>query len=291
MSSIEGAPPEAAAPEAEEPKSLRRSRSNRWLAGVCGGLADYFGLNAAVYRVLFVALAFAGGTGILLYVAAALVMPAEDRDDSVLAEALRNNRDRPWLVIGMALLGLFLIFALSGPGPDGPGPFVWPGALVFWLLVGGAIVLTVRAFRRGRRGVLGVLAIIAVVLALAVGAAFAAAHRHGGFGERVERPLAASELEREYRLGFGDLELDLREVTLPPGETRVSATIGIGELTVILPRDVPVSVTAEAKWGHASVFGLDGDRHTVVDPGFDDAETRLVLEARVRGPGELTIHR
>jgi phage shock protein PspC (stress-responsive transcriptional regulator) len=289
MTSVEGAPPEGTAPEGDERKSLRRSRSNRWLAGVCGGLADYFGLNPAVYRVLFVALSFAGGTGILLYVAAALVMPAEDRDESVLAETLRSNRDRPWLVIGMALLALFLIFALSGPGPDGHGPFFfWPGALVFWLLVAGAIVLAVRA---SRRGVLAVLAILAVALALAVAGTFAVAHRHGGFGERVERPQVASDLEREYRLGFGALELDLRDVTLPRGETRVSASVGVGELTVILPRDVPVSVTADAKWGEASVFGLDRDRHAAVDPGFDDAETRLVLEARVRGPGELTIHR
>jgi hypothetical protein len=245
-----------------------------------------------VYRVLFVALAFAGGTGILLYIAAALVMPAEDREESVLAEALRSNRDRPWLVIAMALLALVLIFALSGPGPDGRGPFFfWPGALVFWLLVSGAIVLAVRASRRSRRGLLGVIAVLAVVLALAVAGAFAVAHRHGGFGDRVERPLVVSELEREYRLGFGELELDLRGVSLPRGETRVSASVALGELTVILPRDVPASVTAEAKWGEASVFGVDGDADRVVDPGFDDATTRLVLDARVRGPGELTIRR
>jgi phage shock protein PspC (stress-responsive transcriptional regulator) len=279
--------------EPEVPKSLRRSRGNRWVAGVSGGLAEYFGLNAAVYRVLFVALALAGGTGILLYLAAALVMPAEDRDESALTETLRNNRDRPWLVIGMALLALLLLFVLSEPGPDGSGPFwFWPGALVFWALVGGAVVLAVRAVRRGRRGILAVIAAVVVVLGLAVAGTFAAAHDHGGVGDRVERPLAASELEDEYRLGFGELELDLREVALPRGETRVEATIGVGELTVILPPDVPVSLTAEAAWGEVNVLGRsDGDRDRVVDPGFDDAETRLVLDARVRGPGELTVRR
>ena len=78
MSTIEGTPPTPPPPaEADNPRKLRRSRSNRWLGGVAGGLAEYFGLHPAVYSVLFVALAFAGGTGILLYIVALLVMSDE----------------------------------------------------------------------------------------------------------------------------------------------------------------------------------------------------------------------
>ena len=55
---------------ADEPRRLRRSRSSRMVAGVCGGLAEYFGLHPAIYRVIFVALTIAGGTGLLLYAAA-----------------------------------------------------------------------------------------------------------------------------------------------------------------------------------------------------------------------------
>src|SRR2546426_7134093 len=51
---------------------LERSRSNRMLAGVCGGLARYFDLNPAFYRVGFVVLTLLGGAGVLIYIAAAL---------------------------------------------------------------------------------------------------------------------------------------------------------------------------------------------------------------------------
>ena len=293
MSSTEGTNIEGPA-DAEEPRKLRRSGTNRWIAGVCGGLAEYFGLDAAVYRILFAALAFAGGTGILLYVAAALVIPAPDREESVLGEALSTHRDRPWLVIGLALLALWFVF-LASPGPFGPGPgvFFWPGALLFWLVVLGGLVLAARGLG-GRRRILAALAIVGVLLALVAAAAHAAAHRHGGFGDVVERPLDASELRETYRLGVGELELDLREVELPPGETHVEADVGFGQLDVIVPDDVAVSAVGEAEWGDVSIFGRNEDgrdvRGTVVDPAFEDAERRLVIDARVRG-GELTIRR
>jgi phage shock protein PspC (stress-responsive transcriptional regulator) len=289
MSSIEGTDVGGTPPESEQPKQLRRSRSDRWIAGVCGGLAEYFGLNAAVYRVLFVALAFAGGTGILLYFAAALVMPAEDRDESLLAEALQRHRDRPWLVIGMALLALFFAFVVS----DGPG-FFWSGAVAFWLFVALVILVVAWASRGGGRRILAVVAALVLLLALAVGGAIAFAHEHGGLGDVVERPAAVSELEEEYELGGGELLLDFRGLDLPEGETRVEARVGFGELEVILPDDVVVSATGKVDWGDLSVLGLDDDgrdvRQTVVDPGFDDADTRLVIDARVRG-GQVSIHR
>ena len=66
------------------------------LAGVCGGLARYFGIHPAFYRVGFVVLALIGGAGILIYLAAALVIPDEGKEDSIASAALRERRDRPW---------------------------------------------------------------------------------------------------------------------------------------------------------------------------------------------------
>ena len=86
-------------------KRLERSRSDRMLAGVCGGLARYFEIHPAFYRVGFVVLTLIGGAGILIYLAAALVMPDEGKEDSIAAEALRESRDRPWPLIGLGLLG------------------------------------------------------------------------------------------------------------------------------------------------------------------------------------------
>jgi phage shock protein C len=56
-------------------RKLYRSRTDRQLAGVCGGLADYFGVDATVVRVLFVLMALAGGPGLILYIILALLIP------------------------------------------------------------------------------------------------------------------------------------------------------------------------------------------------------------------------
>jgi phage shock protein C len=60
-----------------EVKRLYRSRRNRWLAGVCGGLAQYLGLDPTVIRVLFVLLALIVGGGFLLYLLLWIIIPVE----------------------------------------------------------------------------------------------------------------------------------------------------------------------------------------------------------------------
>src|SRR3954467_2462187 len=55
---------------------LRRSRTDKILGGVGGGLAEYSGIDALLWRVGFVALALAGGTGVLVYLLLWLLMPA-----------------------------------------------------------------------------------------------------------------------------------------------------------------------------------------------------------------------
>lgn len=55
-----------------------RSRDDRMIAGVCGGAARYFGIDAALLRVILVLAAILGiGTGVLLYLACWLVIPEE----------------------------------------------------------------------------------------------------------------------------------------------------------------------------------------------------------------------
>jgi len=58
-------------------RKLYRSRTNRKLAGVCGGLAQYFNTDATLIRVLFVVLTVLGGSGILLYLALWIIVPTE----------------------------------------------------------------------------------------------------------------------------------------------------------------------------------------------------------------------
>jgi phage shock protein C len=58
-----------------EPRRLYRSRTNRKIAGVCGGLAEYFNIDVTLVRVLFVVLAVLGGPGVLAYILLWILAP------------------------------------------------------------------------------------------------------------------------------------------------------------------------------------------------------------------------
>jgi phage shock protein C len=71
------APPPAPPAEPLVPKRLHRSRRDRVFAGVCGGLAEYFGVDAVLLRIVAVALALSGGAGFLLYFIAWVAIPED----------------------------------------------------------------------------------------------------------------------------------------------------------------------------------------------------------------------
>ena len=56
-------------------KQLYRSRTNRKIAGVCGGLGEYMNLDPTIIRVIWVLLILCAGTGLLAYLIAALIIP------------------------------------------------------------------------------------------------------------------------------------------------------------------------------------------------------------------------
>jgi phage shock protein C len=58
-------------------RKLYRSRTNRQVAGVCGGLAQYFNIDATLIRVLFVVLAVLGGSGLVIYLVLWIIVPRE----------------------------------------------------------------------------------------------------------------------------------------------------------------------------------------------------------------------
>jgi phage shock protein C len=64
----------------EDVKRLYRSRSDRWLFGVCGGIADYFSVDPTLVRVLFVIFTLIFGSGILLYLILWLIIPQEPEE-------------------------------------------------------------------------------------------------------------------------------------------------------------------------------------------------------------------
>lgn len=58
-------------------KKLYRSRNERMIAGVCGGIANYFSIDPTLIRLLWIFLAFIAGGGILAYIIAWIVIPEE----------------------------------------------------------------------------------------------------------------------------------------------------------------------------------------------------------------------
>ena len=70
-------PMKGEAPEGIPQKRLHLSKTDRKIAGVCGGLGEYFDVDPVLFRVIFIVLAFVGGLGILLYIVLWLVMPQD----------------------------------------------------------------------------------------------------------------------------------------------------------------------------------------------------------------------
>ena len=60
-------------------KRLTKSATDKKLAGVCGGIADYFGVDSTIIRLVFALLVVGWGTGIAAYIVAALVLPEAEK--------------------------------------------------------------------------------------------------------------------------------------------------------------------------------------------------------------------
>jgi phage shock protein PspC (stress-responsive transcriptional regulator) len=301
-------------------KRLERSRSDRMLAGVCGGLARYFDIHPAFYRVGFVVLTLIGGAGILIYIAAALVIPDEGEADSIASAALRDRRERPWPLIGLAFVavaGLVLLSRVS----------IWPHGDVAWflLLIAGVIILHLarrppaepkpgataptattaavaptapsapRRLRRTRRvaTVFGISVGVLFALLLVATAIFAAVfhvHVEKGVGDQTYRVVDVRDLRSSYDLGIGDLRIDLSDLKLPPGKTYVRGSVDVGRLLVVVPPDVALQVHSKADLGTVKLLGSANDGRKV-DKSLDQTGKRvLVIDAHV-GAGSVHVDR
>jgi len=105
-------------------RQLRRSRTDRMVTGVAGGLGNYFGVDAVIFRVLFAVLSFFGGVGLLLYLLCWLLIPEPEAQTSALDRAvhqLRVRRIPAWLVIVAGALVLWAgWFSWWAPRPTFP---------------------------------------------------------------------------------------------------------------------------------------------------------------------------
>ena len=70
---------------------LYRSRSDRMIWGVCGGLAKYFDIDPVIVRIIAVLLVFASGAGILAYIILAIVIPLESSEVTEPKDVIKEN--------------------------------------------------------------------------------------------------------------------------------------------------------------------------------------------------------
>jgi phage shock protein C len=140
----EGGEPSSAPPF--EQRGLRRSGDDRVIAGVCGGLGKYLGVDPVLIRIAAVILIFAGGAGIVLYIIGWIAIPEELEEGAAVAPASTaepSERTRGAIVLGFVFVVLGVFFLLDELWPDFLSwHYVWPVALI---AVGLAILL------RGRR--------------------------------------------------------------------------------------------------------------------------------------------
>ncbi|HXW34427.1 MAG TPA: PspC domain-containing protein, partial [Acidimicrobiales bacterium] len=115
---------------------LRRSRDDRFIGGVAGGLAQYTGRSATLFRAIFVVLAVFAGSGLALYVLAWLLIPRSGSSVPIARRALSDRESLAYAVaFATGLVGLLL--ALDALGLTFASNLIWPN----WLAVAGLVVV------------------------------------------------------------------------------------------------------------------------------------------------------
>lgn len=96
---------------------FRRSRTNRIFLGLCGGIAKHLNIDAAFVRIIFSISILIGGWGVIAYLVASLMIPAETfKDEYPDREKRRNSKANTKLLVGSVLLltGFFFTFNIYG---------------------------------------------------------------------------------------------------------------------------------------------------------------------------------
>lgn len=104
-------------------------------------------------------------------------------------------------------------------------------------------------------------------------------------GATVDVPPNASGDARQHTLLIGDIRLDLSDQYLPNEETRYDLSGLIGDITVLVPHDLPVSVAAEVQVGDIRLFGHHADgfgrQLTYQTPGYEEAARKVSIYAHL----------
>jgi phage shock protein PspC (stress-responsive transcriptional regulator) len=117
----------------------------------------------------------------------------------------------------------------------------------------------------------------------------------GGVGSRDYAPTQASQIEPTYRIGVGDIQLDLSAVDLSEQLVRTAVSAGVGSITVVVPRNADVSIDGRAGIGQVDLLdrrenGTSAQRSVVDHSPTGDGSIDLTLDLDVN-IGQVTVTR
>lgn len=191
---------------------------------------------------------------------------------------------RGGLIAGLLLILAGTAWLLETTGVLDLGAELWIGLLL--VALGLAIALDA-GHSHGLLVTIGILLVLVGIPAAAIDADFLA----DGIGDRSEVPTSVGEIDGPYRLGMGQLVLDLTELTAI-GDVEVDGSVGLGQLLVYVPFDAAVRIDAHVSIGNVSIFGDDQGGIDVTverdEPGVGGADYDLELEV---GVGEVRLER
>lgn len=126
-------------------KKLQRDTRNKVIGGVCAGLANYFGMDASLLRLLLALMILFAGSGFWLYIILWIVMPAGDSQmtmengDAIMSDIIEPTKvNKGSLVIGLILIGLGALGLLHRFVPSFSWQMLWP---VFLIVLGIILII------------------------------------------------------------------------------------------------------------------------------------------------------
>ena len=126
-------------------KKLQRDTRNKVIGGVCAGLANYFGMDASLLRLLLALMILFAGSGFWLYIILWIVMPAGDpqmtmeNGDAIMSDIIEPTKvNKGSLVIGLILIGLGALGLLHRFVPSFRWQMLWP---VFLIVLGIILII------------------------------------------------------------------------------------------------------------------------------------------------------
>lgn len=187
---------------------------------------------------------------------------------------------RPELSLGQIAFGVLLVLFGAGWLLDATDVWhiSWGAALPVALIAVGA-VLVLGSATRGHGGLVALGVILTVILAFTT---MLNVPLGGQVGDIVAHPTSIATVQTEYQVALGNQTVDLRDLTIPAGATQVTASTGVGQLTVNVPANVGLRVHFTVGAGSAVMLGKEYSGasidETFTSSNYGSAAQKLNLE-------------